>query len=130
MKKILLILLLAASVSACASIIDGRTQNINLVPSKGENVEATVMSKAGIQNVKLPQTISLQKNSQDIAINIKSSKCVSPSTTVSRSRLNPWFWGNIIFGGLFGSSTDAGTGAMWSYDDTVTVPVDKKDNCV
>ena len=29
--------------------------------------------------------------------------------------MNMWFWGNVLFGGLIGSSTDAATGAMWKF---------------
>jgi hypothetical protein len=129
MKKIILALLLASSISACASIVDGRTQNVTILPSRGEEVEATVMSDGGTQTIKMPQTISLRKDSKDIVVNVKRTNCVQESSTVSKSRLNPWFWGNIIFGGLFGSTTDATLGGMWSYDDTVTVPVNEKDHC-
>jgi hypothetical protein len=29
--------------------------------------------------------------------------------------IDGWFWGNIAFGGLFGSTTDHATGAMYRY---------------
>ena len=34
---------------------------------------------------------------------------------VLKQKLQPWFWGNIIFGGFFGSTTDLATGATVEY---------------
>jgi len=31
------------------------------------------------------------------------------------THVNGWFWGNLLFGGLLGSSTDASTGAFYKY---------------
>jgi len=31
------------------------------------------------------------------------------------TRMNGWFWGNIVIGGLFGSSTDGVSGAVYAY---------------
>jgi hypothetical protein len=31
------------------------------------------------------------------------------------TKIEPWFWGNILFGGIIGSVTDAVTGAMYEY---------------
>lgn len=31
------------------------------------------------------------------------------------ANINNWFWGNIIFGGLYGSTTDAVSGAAYEY---------------
>jgi hypothetical protein len=36
-------------------------------------------------------------------------------TTRLDTRMNPWFWGNIVIGGLFGSTTDGISGAIYEY---------------
>lgn len=38
-----------------------------------------------------------------------------PKTITLSTEFEPIFWGNIIIGGFLGSSTDAGTGAMYKY---------------
>ncbi len=129
MKKTLLTLALIFTVSGCASIIEGRTQNVKLLPSKGENVDATFTSKAGTQNVKLPQTVSVEKANQELSVTVKQNTCVQPSTQTAKPSVSPWFFGNILFGGVFGSTTDAMTGSMWKYDDSVVVPISTAGNC-
>ena len=37
--------------------------------------------------------------------------------------------GNVITGGLLGSTTDFATGAAWEYDNTAVIYVNKKDTC-
>ena len=58
---------------------------------------------------------------KDITIRIKEDKCHQETVTVVNSHIEPWFWGNILSGGVFGSTTDSSTGAMWKYDETVVV---------
>lgn len=38
-----------------------------------------------------------------------------PVTMNLSTTLNPWFWGNLAFGGAFGSTTDGMTGSMYEY---------------
>lgn len=38
-----------------------------------------------------------------------------PKTIVAETAFEPVFWGNIIIGGVFGSTTDSSTGAMYKY---------------
>lgn len=129
MKKLVVTLLTATMLSGCASIIKGKTQNINVMTSNGEEVEATVFTKGGMQEIQLPRVLSVQKDSQDITITVKEGKCNKETVAVANSSVEPWFWGNILSGGVLGSSTDAATGAMWKYDSTVVVNVNEKAAC-
>ena len=129
MRKLAIIILTSATLSGCASIMEGKSQNINITTSNGQNVEATVYTKAGIQEVRLPHHFAVQKDSQDITVNVKEGRCNKETTTVVKSRLEPWFWGNILSGGIIGSTTDSLTGAMWQYDDTVVVNINEKATC-
>ena len=128
MKKIS-IFALAVAVSGCASIIDGKDQNINLVPSSGGKVSATVISPAGMQEVTLPTVIHTNRSNEDIVVNIEESSCYEESTQVIQSSVNPLILGNVITGGFLGSTTDFATGAAWEYDKNAVVFVNKKDTC-
>lgn len=104
--------LLAVSVlvaTGCATIVSTKTQ---LVSFQSSPAGATVL----IDGRPIGQTpLSLQlerKNNQ--ALVIRKGGYKEFSTTMSTT-LNGWFFGNIVLGGLLGSTTDAATGAMHEY---------------
>lgn len=129
MKKIVLSLTGLMLLSGCSTIIEGSKQTVNISTGKDKQIRAEVTSYDGTMPVMLPQAVAVDKSSNDIVINIKDSGCVLPSTTIVKSHLNPWFWGNIIFGGLLGSTTDSVSGAAWEYDNNILVNVALKDGC-
>ena len=129
MKKIITVLAITAFMSGCASIIKGNNQNVNISTSNGKQAEAIVSTASGQQTVTLPTSVSVKTDNKDIVVTVKESNCNNSSTAVVPSRLHPWFWGNIITGGLFGSTTDSVSGAMWRYDESVIVNVTEKEQC-
>ncbi|MCM1294477.1 MAG: hypothetical protein NC311_02875 [Muribaculaceae bacterium] len=132
MKKTLICLMGGIALTGCASIVDGSTQNINIVPSNSKDkVNATVITETGVQVIKLPGMIHTKKSGKDITIKIDEDEnpCYETSMQIVSSSLNPFILGNVITGGVFGSTTDAATGAAWKYDDTVVVYPTRKDSC-
>lgn len=115
--------------SGCSTIIEGSTQTVNFSTGMDKQIHAVITSSGGTMPVILPQALAVNKSSNDLVINIKDDNCVLPSTTIVKSHLNPWFWGNIIFGGLIGSTTDSASGAAWEYDNNILVNVALKDGC-
>lgn len=95
--------------SGCASIVSGQKQQLtfNSEPS-GANV--------AINSVVVGQTpITLmvdRKQDHSVAFQKEGYK---PETLALSTTLNGWFWGNIVFGGFLGSTTDAASGAMHEY---------------
>jgi hypothetical protein len=108
---------------------------------------ATVLGGGGKQKITInsskPMNVSLGHASDDNQTVIEPQKIVTPSTiTVLRENknllltsdnnefepmviekeLNPWFWGDVIMTSLVSTTTDAVTGAMWKYDDNITIP--------
>lgn len=129
MKKIVLSLAEIMLLSGCATIVTGTTQTVNMMTSSGKPANATVTSANGTFSVILPQAISVKKSSEILVVNVTESDCVLPSTTMIVPRQQPWFWGNIVFGGLIGSTTDSASGAAWEYDSNTLVNVVKKERC-
>ncbi len=129
MKKLIIVLITATILSGCASIVKGSRQTMFISTSTGKQADAIVTTPSGQLNVVLPQVIPVKNNQRDITINIKETRCNMSSSTIVFSQLHPWFWGNIISGGFYGSTTDAITGAMWTYDESVVVNVTEKDSC-
>lgn len=128
MKKISIFALVLA-VSGCASIIDGKHQNVNLVPSTSGKVSATVVSPSGVQEVTLPTVIHTERSKEDIIVKVEESRCYEESTQTVQSSVNPLILGNVICGGLLGSTTDFATGAAYEYDNSAIVYVNKKNTC-
>lgn len=129
MKKLFITFLAATSLSGCASIVEGDYKTVNVSTSNGETVNASVFTKEGEKNVQLPSAVTVRRDSQDLTITVKEDACVNSTTSINSSRIEPWFWGNLLTGGIFGSTTDSMTGDMWTYDDNITVYVDKKSSC-
>lgn len=127
MKKILVALMVCSILSGCASIIKGRSKAINLMTSTGEEAEVDIVSASGMQTLVVPTITTIKRANQDITITVRETPSNKTSTSVIASRIEPWFLGNIITGGILGSATDALTGAMWTYDDNIVIPVYNKE---
>ncbi|MBQ7304077.1 MAG: adenosine deaminase [Alphaproteobacteria bacterium] len=123
MKKIIFSLFAIYMLSGCASIIKGKTKDINVLTSTGEEVVVDVVSASGTQTVRIPGVVNVKRDNRPVTIMVKNSTYIRPSTTVVPEKVELWTFGNLIFGGVFGTTTDASTGAMWDYDDSVVVPV-------
>ncbi|MDR1499267.1 MAG: hypothetical protein LBS34_03190 [Rickettsiales bacterium] len=119
-----------ALLPACATLFGGgSSKNINIMTSDSSVVNAVITTKSGTQFTTIPKTLSVKKGMRDVVINVEESECVKQSTAIMDKNVDPLFWGNIITGGIYGSATDAITGKMWTYDDTIIVPIYKKDGC-
>jgi hypothetical protein len=94
--------------SGCATIMDGKTQTINLSSSKTRTVDING------QQYTAPGVITLQRSNKDAVIKV--GEC--NKTVLLAKSVNPTFFVNILSGGAFGSTTDYNTDAMWKYDQT------------
>lgn len=106
-KSILIISLL--HIQGCATIVSGTTQEVSFQSSPDE---ATVKVD-GKPIGKTPLTVQLDKEKgQTLAFEKDGYKTVTMRLSTS---LEPWFWGNIVTGGLLGSTTDGVSGAVNKY---------------
>lgn len=97
------------ALAGCASIISGRTQEVSFA-SNPEGVTVTVNGRI---LGKTPLTVNLQKKSEQSLVFSKDGyKTLSMELETS---INGWFWGNIVLGGLIGSTTDGITGSVYKY---------------
>ena len=124
MKKIALISIVAFAFGGCSTIMNGKTQSIS-VDSNVKGAEVL------INQVVVGQTPFVGQAPRGSAPQITVRKDGYDSkTVVAETAFEPVFWGNIIFGGFFGSTTDNSTGAMYKYAPaTFTVelkPTEKK----
>lgn len=104
-----LLVVVAAALTGCASIINGKTQNASFqsIPN------GATVSLGGVPIGATPISTMIQrKNDQTLTVSKEGYKTFSTQMT---TKIEPWFWGNILFGGIIGSVTDAVTGAMYEY---------------
>lgn len=104
-----IILAAALSAAGCASIVSGSMQEIGF---RSTPEGATVLVGGKVVGT-TPISARIKKSDgQAVTFEKDGYKTVTVPMT---ARLNGWFWGNIVFGGLLGSTTDSGSGAMHEY---------------
>lgn len=104
-----LILALVVSMSGCSTVISGKTQTVSFQSSP---TGATVNINGSPIGVTPITTMIEKKSDQTLTVSKEGYKTFTTAMTTS---LDPWFWGNIVLGGFFGSTTDGATGAMHQY---------------
>ncbi len=122
MKKIILVSTILATsmmLSGCATLLGGGgSQTLSINSNKSVKGSIEYADGKGVQYFTAPATLNVERRSKDIIVKSKDNEF---ATTTVESNLNGWFLGNIIFGGLVGSTTDSISGAAWKYENTVNV---------
>jgi len=145
MKRQILTLAIAVSSSimmtGCATMFGGgSTQAINIksdkemlvdiykVEAETKNADAETIKKKTKKpelmhkNVKVPSSINVQRNNNDILIKPVNDECGEQRV---KKEMNDWFLGDVLALSLLSTTVDAVTGAMWEYDDNVTMECKK-----
>lgn len=101
--------------TACATIISGKHQEVQVISSPS----GAKASTSG-QTIITPGTFTLRRDTNHV-IAIEKEGYISETVTLT-SGVGPAVAGNIIFGGLIGGGIDAATGALYKlYPETVNV---------
>lgn len=109
LKTISPIILFSLFIAGCASIMSGTTQQITFQSTP----DGATVKVNGKPLGKTPLTIQLDKEkNQSLTIEKEGYKTF---TTSMDTKLDPWFWGNIVLGGVIGSTTDGINGSMNEY---------------
>ncbi len=121
----LLLCFLVCLISGCASIVSKSEYPVS-INSQPSGATVIVKNKQGmeIHQATTPTVLSLGASSgffQTASYSMEFSKDgYSPATTNLSASIDPWYIGNIIFGGLIRMLiVDPATGAMWQIDDKV-----------
>jgi hypothetical protein len=109
------VLVAAIALTGCASILNEKTQSVNVSTSNGKEVTGTVNG----QPFKAPGIVQLTRENKDKTFVVNDAACAKE--TIAEKTVDNKFFINILSGGLFGSSTDYGTEKMWAYSPTVTI---------
>jgi len=105
----------------CATIVVGDKQSLTF---DSEPAGAQIIMNGTAMGV-TPATITIKKSDYQNATVVFKKEGYTDQYATLHTKTTGWFWGNIIFGGLLGSTTDSSTGAMLEYDPAkffVTMP--------
>jgi len=92
----------------CATILVGKNQTVTI----NSNVTGAVITIDGKVIGKTPFTGEIKRGAK--TLKLTKSGYTDKSITFDK-KIEPIFFGNVLIGGLFGSSTDFSTGAMYRY---------------
>jgi PEGA domain-containing protein len=109
MRIRLSILMLAMVTSGCASIIDGSSQPLTFNSSpNGARIYVN-----GMELGTTPLTMPVKRSKTTMILAKKNG--YEDQQLVLQTKTNSWFWGNILLGGFYGSTTDYASDAMLEY---------------
>lgn len=109
------IVVAATVLSGCASIINEKTQQINVSSSNGKPLSGTIDGTPFTG----PGIVTVTRENKDKVIVTQTEGCAQ-QTALTKS-VDSVFFLNILSGGVFGSTTDYSTEKMWRYEPAVTV---------
>ena len=132
-KKVKLLVIVSALTLfvGCATIIGGgSTQKVNFDSAPagasifvGKLEKDTVVDLVNTGEV-TPHTLEISRKNVVVIFKKEGFK---DTNVVLKTSINGWFFGNIIVGGILGSSIDSSTGAMNKYDpDNFFVEMEKE----
>lgn len=105
----------AVFATGCATLITPKEQNISVTSSTGQVIDVTIDGKTA----STPGQFTVLRNGQEKVVATTTPGC-APATPIQKN-LAPAFWGNVIIGGLLGSTTDNATGKAYNYQGSVVV---------
>jgi outer membrane murein-binding lipoprotein Lpp len=117
MKKLALMTACAATMvlSGCASILNEKTQQINVSASNGKEITGTIDG----QEFKGPGIVNVTRENKNKVLVAKTEGCAKE--TVMEKSVDSKFWINILTGGVWGSTTDYSSDKMWRYSESIVV---------
>ena len=128
-KKLLIALPLASAMmfSGCATLFGGgnkQTISISSDSTKRMKAEISYADGSSPQYITIPGTVTVKRTDKDVVV--KSQNNDFDTVTIKKD-VNGWFWVNILgapYGTILSSTTDYASGAMWTYDEAITVHSD------
>ena len=113
-----LIVTALVSFSGCASIVSGRHAQVK-IDSYPQNAYVSVRNQDGdeVAVAQTPAVVSLKRGRTWFRPSHYTATINKPGYETAqvpiRGSLNPWLFGNVVFGGVAGLAIDSTTGAGW-----------------
>ncbi len=126
LKKLLPLLLpCAASLTGCASIVNGTHQKVEISTPPARGAYCNLSNSKGSWVLKsTPGTVKVHRAFD--ALNIKChKKGFNDADKIVNSHTKAMAFGNLVFGGIIGAGVDTGDGAAYNYPEFINVPMYK-----
>ena len=115
-----LVVVFSLLLSSCATIIAGKTQMVNVSSIQNPEAKCTLVdNKGAVYNVTTPGSVTVKRGDGPLNITCKTRN--EQGEVVINETLEPWFFGNLILGGIIGGAIDASTGSYQKYPDQITI---------
>lgn len=108
---------------ACATIMEKDTQQLSIKTRPESQAECRYGTDAMDSTLTAPGTITVERSRKDIDIRCTDKATGSSGDATIASGIEPWFWGNILIGGLLGVGVDFSTGNAWLYPEETSIPL-------
>lgn len=119
--RVAALLVCAALVGGCATIVKGTTQSVSLDTPGAPGATCELSSEGiGTQTVQTPTTFVLDKSQHSITVTCRK-ECYQDGVGVISSYTEGMTAGNVLVGGVVGLGVDAATGAMNKYADRTSI---------
>jgi hypothetical protein len=112
----------AACLSGCATIIEGTTQSVSVATTPVQGANCTLTNSQGTWYVTSPGNAVVHKTKTDLVVDCLKDGYGSGHVVVT-ANFGAATAGNILAGGIIGIGVDAASGANYSYDSPITVPL-------
>ena len=119
MKLVLATAAAIALLSGCSTIINDKTQQVNVSTPNNQKVTGTVNGQA----FSAPGVVALVRENKSKVFVSDSPDC--KGQTVAEKTVDPIFFVNILSGGAFGSTTDYASEKMWKYSENIVLSCNK-----
>jgi hypothetical protein len=106
---------------ACATIMEKDTQELAIKTTPPSQAECAYGTDALDGQLTAPGTLHVARSRKDIDVRCTDAVTGSTGEATIASGIEPWFWGNILIGGLLGVGVDFSTGNAWYYPETTEV---------
>lgn len=121
--RTILLLALALSLQACASITTGAEQTVTVNTSPVQEAACALRNEKGKWEIAhTPGSAKVAKANSALFIQCKTESGYNGSLTVSSAMASAAL-GNLIVGGVVGAAIDIGSGAAYQYPSFVFVPL-------
>jgi len=115
--KLIIALTAAVSLSGCSTIIKGSNQTVAFDTGSVEGATCNVTGGSEFsvnETVVTPGELRLPRSKKALEVSCSKPGFGTGTKTV-RGEIEPWVFGNIVFGGVLGAGIDAATGSVYRY---------------
>src|SRR3990172_8889628 len=113
----------------CSTIVKGTSQQIAVTTPGAQGAMCELSSPAiGTQTVQAPATVTLKKSKHNVAVRCVA-QCYADGVGILASHTEVMTAGNVLVGGVIGLGVDAASGAMNTYEPSVSIPMSPIPNC-